>query len=324
MKLKRPAMMALLALGAALAAGCGAAEETYKVSHVLPKDGHLGVGAQAFAEEVTRKTHGRIKIVHDPSVLTGEQAIVENLQIGAADFAYISLLGKALPESTITNLPFLFRDYAHARAVLDGPIGQELLDKFKSRGLVGLAWGENGFRNLTNNVRPIIGPEDVRGLRIRVQPSEIQLLMVKALGGEPKALPFNEVFSALQQGVVDAQENPIALILSNGYAAVQKYLTLTRHIYTPMPLLASEEVWNTIAPADQQIIREAARHSVEVNRAETDRLEKEGLAMLEKAGMRVTPTIDRAAFEAAVAPAYVEYARMFGQDVIDRIRNYKP
>ena len=161
-------------------------------------------------------------------------------------------------------------------------------------------------------------------LRIRVQPIEIQLLMVKALGGEPKALPFNEVFSALQQGVVDAEENSIALILSNGYAAVQKYLTLTHHTYTPMPLLASEEVWNTISPADQKIIQDAARHSAQVNRAETDRLEKEGLAMLEKAGMQVTSTIDRAAFEAAVATAYVEYARMFGQDTIDRIRNYKP
>lgn len=311
-----------LAWSAVIAASGAFAADTFKVSHVLPKDGHCGKAMMAFAEEVTKRTEGRIRIIHDPNVLIGEHDLIESLQIGAGDFAYVSLLGRVVPEAVITDLPFLFRDYAHARAVLDGPIGQELLDLFRSHGLIGLAWGENGFRNLSNNVRPVITPEDVKGLRIRVQQSDMQIAMINSLGGRPKALPFNELFAALQQGVVDGQENTIPLILSNGYASVQRHLTLTRHIYTPMLLLASEVVWNTFSAADQRIILEAAALAVQVQRAETDRLEAEGVAMLEGAGMKVVKNIDRSAFADAVRPVYEEYVKTYGSAKVDRIRNH--
>lgn len=325
MMLAKFAVSTAFAAALAILGAGGAMAQTFKMSHVLSKESHWGIAMAAFAEEVGKRTQGRIKIEHEPSVQSGEQAIAEGLQIGTHDFALISTgsMGKIVPDIQILDIMYLFRDAAHARAVLDGPIGQELLDAFTPHGMAALCWTENGFRHLTNSARPVKAPEDVKGLKIRLQQSEIHKLAFKTLGAEPMPMAFNKAYDAMQQGIVDGQENSIALILSSGYANVQKHLTLSRHIFTPAVILASDALWKSLPAEDQKAIREAAAAANKVLRDEGDRMEREGIAALQKAGMQVVTEIDRKAFEAALAPAYGEFAKQFGQEKIDRIRSFK-
>ena len=313
-----------LALGLATLAGPAAAQ-TFKATHVVPADSAFGALVVTFAAEVAKRTNGRIKIIHDPSYLGGEKEICEGLELGTHEIGVLSTgtTGEFGPDTKILDMPFLFRDYAHARAVLDGPIGQDLLKAFAARGLIGIAWADNGFRHLTNNVRPVRTPEDVKDLVIRTQQNPIHQLAFTTLGAVTRMIPFPQLYTALQQGTVDGQENSMAVMVKGGYARVQKHLTLSAHVFSPIVVLVSESVWQSLSPGDRKIFREAIKAGVAANRAYVDRVETEGIAVLQQSGMQVVPEIDRAAFEAALAPAYLEYARMFGQDRIDRIRNFR-
>ena len=218
---------------------------------------------------------------------------------------------------------FLFRDYAHARAVLDGPIGQELLAKFPPKGMVGLAWAENGFRHMTNSKHPVNQPDDLRGLKMRTMENPIHIEAYRQFGILPTPMAFTEVFTALQQGTVDGQENPLSVITSAKLDQVQKYLSLTGHVYSPAIFLMNKAQWDKLSDADKQAFLEAAREGVKANRARVDEDERRAVADLRAKGMSVVENLDKAKFQAVLAPVYADFGKRFGQANIDRIKNYK-
>ena len=228
-----------------------------------------------------------------------------------------------VPEVAILDIPFLFRDYAHARAVLDGPIGQELLQKFPPKGMVALAWGENGFRHMTNSKRPVNVPDDLKGLKMRTMENPIHIQAYKQFGILPTPMAFTEVFTALQQGTVDGQENPLSVITAAKLDQVQKNLTLTGHVYSAAVLLMNKAQWDKLSAADRQAFVDAAREAVKANRARIDDDERRAVADLKSKGMAIVENVDKAKFQATLAPVYVDFGKRFGQDNIDKIKNYK-
>ena len=318
-------VLAALALGAGLA-GPAAAVETLRINIALAQNSHYGVAIDAFAREVERRTSGRYKVqTFYSSALGAERESVEAVQLGTLDLTLTSTgpLPNFVPEVAILDIPFLFRDYAHARAVLDGPIGQELLAKFPSKGLEGLAWAENGFRHMTNSRRPVNGPDDLRGLKMRTMENPIHIEAYQQFGIRPTPMAFSEVFTALQQGTVDGQENPLSVIEAAKLDQVQKYLTLTGHVYSPAVFLMNKARWDSLSAADKQAFLEAAKEGVKANRARVDDDERKAVADLRAKGMIVAENVDKAKFQAALAPAYADFAKRFGQANIDRIRNYR-
>ena len=321
------ALTAVAAVGALLLSGQATLAQTkLKLGYSLPPTSHYGVGATAFAEELAKRSNGKYTIEQFPAnALGGEREMVEGLQLGTVDLVITSTgpVGNFVPETLITDIPFLFRDYAHAHAVLDGPIGQEILGKFPARGIIALAWGENGFRHLTNSKRPVNTPAEAQGLKVRTMQNDVHMQAFKTLGVLPTPMAFPELFTALQQGTVDGQENPIPVIVSAKFSQVQKYLSLTGHVYSPALFLMSPSVWGKLSDAEKKMFVEAAQVGAKANRAEVARVEQSGIDTLRSQGMQVVTDVDRAKFEAALKPAFEEYAKKFGQANIDRIRNFK-
>ncbi|MBI1208360.1 MAG: DctP family TRAP transporter solute-binding subunit [Azospirillum sp.] len=319
------AMLAVAWTGGAT--GGATAETVFKLGYSLGPKAHYGIGAQAFGDEVARQSNGRYRIEMFPNnALGGEREMIEGAQLGTVDLVISSTgpVGNFVPSTLITDIPFLFRDYAHARAVLDGPIGQEILDEFPAHGLIGLAWCENGFRHLTNSVRAVHEPEDIKGLKLRTMQNDVHMEAFSTLGALPTPMAFPELFTSLQQHTVDGQENPIPVIVSAKFAQVQKYLSLTGHVYSPALFIMSPYPWEAMPTADRAIFLAAAKVGAQAMRAEVNRVEDSGIAQLRAAGMTVDTEVDKAAFQKVLAPAYTDYAKRFGQADIDRIRNYRP
>lgn len=310
--------------GIALIAGAQAqAQTSVVVGHALSPESHYGVGAQAFLDTLTELSGGAFTGTQAPaSQLGGERDMIEGLQIGSLDLVITSTgpLGNFVPEALALDLPFLFRDYDHARTVLDGEIGQELLDQMRDADLVGLAWTENGFRHVTNSQRPIRTPEDLGGLRLRTMENRVHMAAFEGMGAAPTPMAWPEVFGALQQGVVDGQENPITVITAARFWEVQGYVTLTGHVYSPAIVLASPILFDGLSEEEQGWFLEAARASAAATRAEVDRLEAEGVALMEANGMEVITEIDRAPFQELAAEAsWSVFTDRFGTEMLERI-----
>jgi tripartite ATP-independent transporter DctP family solute receptor len=322
-----PASLCAFALLAAMALPIpAAAQTTMKINISVAQNSHYGVAIDTFAREVEARTNGRYKIqTFYAGALGAERESVEGVQLGTLDLTLTSTgpLPNFVPEVAILDIPFLFRDYAHARAVLDGPIGQEMLQKFPPKGMVGLAWAENGFRHMTNSKRPVNAPDDLKGLKMRTMENPIHIQAYKQFGILPTPMAFTEVFTALQQGTVDGQENPLSVITAAKLDQVQKNLTLTGHVYSPAVILMNKAQWDKLSAADKQAFLEAAKEAVKANRTRIDEDERKAVADLRAKGMVIVENVDKAKFQAALAPVYVDFGKRFGQENIDRIKNYK-
>jgi tripartite ATP-independent transporter DctP family solute receptor len=319
-------LLAAVASCAAIAAMPAAAQTTLKMNISIAQNSHYGVAIDTFAREIDKRTGGRYRIQNFYSgALGAERESIEALQLGTLDLTMTSTgpVPNFVPDIAILDIPFLFRDYAQARAVLDGPIGQDMLQKFDAKGIHGLAWGENGFRNMTNSKHPVVVPEDLKGLKMRTMENPVHIQAYRAFGIIPTPMAFTEVFTALQQGTVDGQENPLSVITSAKLDQVQKYLTLTGHVYSPALILMSTAQWDKLSAADKQIFNEAAKVAVKANRDRIDDDEKKAVADLRAKGMQVVENVDKAKFQAALAPTFAEFGKKFGQDNIDKIKNYK-
>ena len=293
-----------------------------KIGYATSKESHYGVGSTVFCDEVEKGTQGRFKCQHFAnSALGGEREQIEAIQLGTQDLVNTSTgpVGNFVPEVKIVDIPFLFRDYDHARKVMDGPIGQDILTKFPSKGIIALAWTENGFRHMTNSKRDIVKPSDAAGLKMRTMENKVHMDGYRTFGILPTPMAFPELFGALQQGTVDGQENPIPVILSSKFSQVQKHLSLTGHVYSPALLLLSPKVWNKLSDADKKVFTEAAKKAAVAQRKKVNDDENNGIAQLEKDGMKVTKVVDGAAFREALKPAYAGYAKEFGADNIKKI-----
>ena len=317
---------AFAAAALSLLAGAAGAQTVLKIGYATSKESHYGVGSTVFCDEVEKGTQGRYKCQHFPSsALGGEREQIEAVQLGTQDLTNTSTgpLGNFVPEVKIVDIPFLFRDYDHARKVMDGAIGQDLLKKVNAKGMIGLAWTENGFRHMTNSKRPIEKASDASGLKLRTMENKVHMDGYKTFGLLPTPMPFPELFTALQQGTVDGQENPIPVILSSKFSQVQKHLSMTGHVYSPAILLLSPKVWDKLSEADKKVFMEAAKKGAAAQRKKVNDDEASGIAQLKKDGMQVVEKVDGESFRKAVAPAYANYAKEFGADKIAAIQAVK-
>ncbi|WP_341902814.1 TRAP transporter substrate-binding protein [Polaromonas sp. YR568] len=323
MKFSKLLLSLTLALGFVASAS---AQTVMKISISTAQNSHQGVGIDTFAREVEKRTNGRYKIqTFYSGALGGERESIEAVQLGTQELTLTSTgpVPNFVPETKILDVPFLFRDKAHARAVLDGPIGQEMLKKFDAKGFKALAWAENGFRHMTNSKRDVKGPEDLKGLKMRTMENPVHIAAYKGLGIVTTPMAFPEVFTALQQGTVDGQENPLSVIMASKFDQVQKHLSLTGHVYSPCLILMSKPAFDKLSAADKTAFLEAAKEATKANRARVDQDDANGVAELRSKGMTVIENVDKSKFVAMLAPVNAEFEKQFGKANIDAIRNFK-
>lgn len=304
--------MLFVAMGAVLACGVAQAQErTFKLALQNPKGHPLATGAEKFAELVAAKSGGKMKVnVFPGGTLGGDAANVSALQGGTIEFVMLNsgILASQVKDFEVFDFPFMFANAKEADAVVDGPFGRKLHEKLADKGIIGLAYTELGFRNITNSRKPIKAVEDIAGLKLRVIPNAINVDWVKALGGNPTPMAFPEVYAGLEQKAIDGQENPLSVILANKFFEVQKHLALTNHQYNPQSLIFSKKVWDTLSAGDRKILQdaatEAAKFQRQVNRDKTagdlDQLKKNGMQVTELSAAELTklrekmkPVIDK-------------------------------
>jgi len=326
MKLSKLLIGVSFALGFVAYVGTASAQTTMRISISIAQNSHQGIAIDTFAKEVERRTGGRYKVQPFYSgALGGERESIEAVQLGTQELTFSSTgpIPNFVPETKILDVPFLFRDKAHARAVLDGPIGQEMLKKFDAKGFKALAWGENGVRHMTNSKREVKAPEDLKGLKMRTMENPVHIAAYKGLGIVTTPMAFPEVFTALQQGTVDGQENPLSVIMSAKFDQVQKHLSLTGHVYSPGIFVMNKAAFDKLAAADKQAFMDAAKEGVKLNRARVDADDATGVTELRAKGMTVNENVDKAKFVAMLAPVNAEFEKQFGKPNLDAIRAVK-
>ncbi len=314
-------VLMVLALLAWVGGGTAEAQViTMKFAHYV-EESHPGhIAAKQFATKVEERTKGQVKIAIYPSNTLGsppEQA--EQIRLGVVDMGVPTQgqLDKYSKAFSVVMIPWMYDDYDHAHRVLDGPAMDWFGPLAEKEGFVILSNWEYGFRSLTNNKRPILKPDDVKGLKIRVPP-EIQLqAAMEALGGVVTKIAFPEVYMALAQNVVDGQENPIPIIYHNKFYEVQKYLALTRHAYNNMVHVLSAKTWAKLTPEQRTIFREESRAAGAYMRKTLIAEEADLVGKIEKAGVTVTrPNL--APFRAAMGPAYDRIGKYAGEDNVKK------
>ena len=311
------------ALGLSAPASAEQYKDEYKMSTVLGDAFPWGWGAKRWAELVAEKTGGRINIKVYPgaSLVSGDQTKeFTALRQGIIDMAVGSTINWSpqVKELNLFSLPFLMPDHKAIDALTHGRVGKKLFEDLAARDVVPLAWGENGYREVSNSKRPIRTPEDLKGMKMRVVGSPLFLATFSALGANPTQMSWADAQPAMATGAVDGQENPLAVIYHFNLYEVQPYLAMTRHVYNSMVHVINLDAWNQLTPEQQTILREesvrAAGMFREANLAAEadliDRLQTEG-------GMEVTYP-DPAAFRAVMQPAYDRIAEYLGQDTVDR------
>lgn len=317
----------LVAAGALLAHDASAQQaKVLNLGFVGRQTAPEGIAVTAMADKVRQRTAGRVDIkLHPGGALGGDREVIEGVQIGTVEMTVssTSIFANFVPDVQVLDIPFLFRDFNHAQGVLDGPIGKELLAKFDARGFKGLALGGIGFRQLTNSRRPVSGVDDVKGLKIRTQENQIHIQVWRALGAQPTPMAIPEVFTALQQGVMDGQENPIGAIINNRFGQVQKYLTITNHAFTPVALVISPAAFASLSAADQRVLQEEATAAMAICKDEVAKVEKTGIDQLRGLGMQVVEKVDTAKFQDALKPTFADLAKRFGESTINRIKDFK-
>jgi tripartite ATP-independent transporter DctP family solute receptor len=286
-------------------------EHTIKFAFQNPKEHPQGQGAQKFAELVAQKSGGKIQVKLFPGgALGGDVQTISALQGGTLEMTVLNagILQSQVKEFAVYDFPFLFNNAQEADAVTDGAFGKGLFSKLEAKNLVGLNYWDLGFRNLTNSKRAITKADEIAGLKIRVIQSPIYIDLFNALGANATPMPFPEVYPALEQKAIDGQENPATVIRANKFNEVQKYLTLTRHIYNPQALVVSKKFWDKLTADEKALITEAAAQATTFQRGVSRTQADVALDDLKKSGMQVTE----------LAPAEVAKLREKVKPVIDK------
>ena len=256
----------------------------------LNEQSNQGRAVKVFADEVAKASNGKLRLRAVGAAALGSDVQMQQALIGGAQEMMVgstaTLVG-ITQEMALWDTPFLFNNTQEADAVLDGPVGQKVMDKLQEKGLVGLVYWENGFRNLTNNKRPVTKVEDMDGIKLRVMQNNVFLDSFKMLGANAVPLPFSELFSALETKTVDGQENPYNTILSSKFYEVQKYLSVTNHVYSPWIVTVSKKWWDTLSKDEQKILLDAAKKSRDFERKDTRAEAAQALAELRAKGMLI-------------------------------------
>lgn len=299
---------------------------TFKFAHAGSDTHPYSVGIKQWIPILDKMSGGAIKVqVFGNAQLGSEREEVEGTRLGTIDMTSVAGEGALpawVPELQVFGLPFVIRDREHAYKVLDGPIGKEFEKKLEAQGLVTLAWWELGFRNMTTKNKPINSADDLKGLKMRVQESKVWLEFMKALGAIPTPIPFGELYSALQQGVVDGQENPIVTIVSMKFYEVQKQVGLTGHVYTSLPVMASKRWWDGLKPEQRKVIADSLKESQALQRKAVAAQENEGIDFLKTQGVNIT-TPDKARFVELTKDVPKAVADQVPPDLVQRVRDTK-
>jgi tripartite ATP-independent transporter DctP family solute receptor len=280
------------------------------------------IASTKFADLIKEKTDGEIELQLFPSGQLGnERDMIEGIQIGTLDAGLITNapISGFVSSFMVLDLPFIFSDADNAHKTLDGPAGRALLDKLDTIGIKGLAFAEGGFRHMINNVRPIVKVEDVKGIKFRVMKNPVYIGLFKSLGSNAIPMPWGEVFTAVQQGVMDGLEIPISVTWSNNYFEVTKYLSLTGHTYSPLVFMVSKGVWNSLSPDYQKIFLESAHEAAVYERARVKEIEADLLNKLKEKGMEINEVPDKKPFQEAVKPLYEEFKEKIGAGVLKMV-----
>lgn len=317
------ALSALGAFGGASAADIK--ERTIKFATQNPKGHPLVTGMEKFADIVTAKSGGKIKVNLFPGgILGGDAPNVSALQGGTLEMVTMNsgILASQVKEFAIYDFPFQFASSKEADAVVDGPFGKMMHAKLQDKGMVGLTYWELGFRNMTNSKRPINKVEDLAGLKIRVIPNPINLDWVRALDANPTPMAFPEVYAALESKALDGQENPLSVILANKFSEVQKNLTLTNHVYNPQSVLISKKFWDTLSADEKKLIGDAAVEAGKYQRTVAREAATTALDSLKKAGMQVTelPASEMSKLRDKMRPVIAKYAVSVGQETVQAMQ----
>ncbi|MDQ0569031.1 tripartite ATP-independent transporter DctP family solute receptor [Variovorax paradoxus] len=277
--------------------------------------------AVKFAETIKAKTNGRFEIqVAHSAQLGDDAAMITALRSGTMDISANSqgAMANVVPEYAALGLPFLFTDIQKAWQLLDGPVGEELSKRTAAKGMVVLGYWDNGIRHVTNNKRPIKTPADIKGLKIRTPPDSMTMDIMQALGADAQQIKFSELYVALQQGVVDGQENPLTNIASAKLYEVQKYLSLTGHKYETNPFVMSKRSWERLSPADQKIFTEAAVEATQMQRKLSKEADEKLTTELKAKGVQID-AVDRKAFVEATKAVYAKWAASPAGDFVKRV-----
>tara|TARA_Y100000815_G_scaffold274543_1_gene309004 strand:- start:618 stop:1586 length:969 start_codon:yes stop_codon:yes gene_type:complete len=315
--------IALTALALVIGTGLAHAQTVLNLGFVGGPQAPEAIGMAQFAEEIEERTEGRYKIqLQGGGALGGDRDVIEGVQFGTIEMTVssTSVVVNFAPEFGVFDVPFLFRDFDHAEQVFEGDIGTEIMGTLPNAGFVGLAMGGIGFRQLTNNVRPVTTAADVEGLKIRTQQNELHLQAWEALGALPTPMAVTEVYAALQQGVVDGQENPVGAIINNRFGEVQKYMSITNHAFTPVVLLINPGVYGGLNPDDREIFHEAAVNAMQRTREEVEKIQESGLDTLRETGVEILTEVDGDSFREKLEPTFAKWSERFGER-LDAIRN---
>ncbi|MDR1626182.1 MAG: TRAP transporter substrate-binding protein [Spirochaetia bacterium] len=327
------AVLALIAAAPLAAGGSqdssgGAKARTYKLADNQPDGYPTVLGDQKFADVVKEKTNGGIVIeVYNNSVLGNEKDTIEQTQIGDIHFIRVGTnpLSSVNPLGNALSMPFLFRDRTHMFKVLDGPIGEEILQAYTSQNLLGLCWLDAGFRNFYNTKKEIKTPADMKGLKIRVQESSLMMDMVRNLGASPTPMAYGEVYPGMQNGIIDGAENNWPSYITAAHYEVAKYFTTDAHMCSPEMILINFALWNSFTDAEKKLVKDAAIEGAKVERAEWLKAEKKYEQAARDSGSIITNLSpeQHKLFQDAEAPLYAkpEYANLL--PIIQRIRDTK-
>jgi tripartite ATP-independent transporter DctP family solute receptor len=319
--------MRCLAIGALVfLAACGGdagGPRVIRLGHIGYPDSPYDIGARKFEELVEARFPGKVDIrVFGSAQLGEDKEMLEGLRLGTLEMHVpSSVLHSVEPMFGLFDLPFLIEDRKQMERIAEGPLGEKLSEALADDDLVLLSFWENGFRMITNNVRPVQQPEDLRGIRLRTPKDPERMKLFAAFGASPTSMSFGEVFSALKQGVIDGQENPLAQIVPGRFYEVQRFLSLSKHVYSPAYPVMSRRYFEALDPELRAGILEAAREVGRFHRELGEREDERFLALLE--GKIEVSEIDRPAFVAAAEPLYREFEEKFGSEMVDTVRSYR-
>src|SRR5215207_7060336 len=299
-------------------------DRTFKVAFVQDKDHPHGLGAQKFADLVAEKSGGKMKVrTFGSGQLSGDAQVISSLQGGTVEMTMVSpgLLVGLVKEFGILDLPFLFNGYKEVDAVLDGPIGKNLLEKLPEKGLIGLGYWDHGFRNVTNSRRPVAKMEDIQGLKIRVLQIPLFIETFNTLGANAIPMPFPELYTAMEQRAIDGQENPFASIETSKFYEVQKFASTTQHVYNPLVTIFSKRIWDQLSPEERKIVQDAANEAGAFERQVSREMNEKSKENLKSKGMTVTEITpeERARMREKVSAVTEKFTKQFGEDLVKQM-----
>ncbi|MCM3571011.1 TRAP transporter substrate-binding protein [Neobacillus mesonae] len=338
-KISKVLFLGLICVMLVALSACGNGGKTEKASgdskdskgKIVIKFAHSAVEANSrhkaalmFKKLVEEKSKGEMTVEVFPNeVLGSEPQMVEAVSFNDIQMVAASTFAQYEPKVDAFGLPFLFETNEQAWKAIDGPIGQKVFEPLLDDNLRVLGHLENGFRNVTNNEKPINSAKDLKGMKIRTPEQPVLVSIFKALGANPTPMAFGELYMALQQGTVDGQENPVANIYASKFNEVQKYLSLTKHSYSPVTVAISDKFWQTLTKEQQDIIASSVKEVSKWHRETVVKEEAGQIKELESKGMKVNTPTDMESFREAVKPVYKEYEKTYGKDLIDSLLNSK-